>query len=180
MNSQTCKCGWWWQNDDVTLIPYTFVGGLFPGMIQALGGFFTYFVILAENGFLPWTLLGIRINWDDRNFNELEDTYGQQWVRIRDKAITSTGFKLSHTHTGFHILQPGRPTSRGRLLNIPATPASLPASWLSNGLISSSARPGGTPSFSRAWSKWGRTDSHQCVNKVTQLGCLWWVWAFIF
>jgi len=50
------------------------------GMIQALGGFFTYFVILAENGFLPYTLLGIRLDWDDRVVNDLEDTYGQQWV----------------------------------------------------------------------------------------------------
>lgn len=163
MHSQTCKCCWWWQNDDVTLVPYTFCvcvcGGVFPGMIQALGGFFTYFVILAENGFLPWTLLGIRISWDDRNVNDQEDTYGQQWVRSRNKAKTNTGFKYSHAHAGFNILQPGRPMSRGRLLNSPATPASLSASWLSNGLISSSARPGGTPYFSRAWSKWGRTYS---------------------
>lgn len=50
-------------------------------MMQALAGFFTYFVILAENGFLPKDLLGIRINWDDREFNDLEDSYGQQWVR---------------------------------------------------------------------------------------------------
>lgn len=54
-------------------------------MMQALGGFFTYFVILAENGFLPKTLLGIRIMWDDREVNDLEDTYGQQWVRSVDK-----------------------------------------------------------------------------------------------
>lgn len=51
-----------------------------PGMIQALGGFFTYFVILAENGFLPTTLLGIRLDWDDRSKNDLEDSYGQEWV----------------------------------------------------------------------------------------------------
>lgn len=49
-------------------------------MIQALGGFFTYFVILAENGFLPTTLLGIRLDWDDRSKNDLEDSYGQEWV----------------------------------------------------------------------------------------------------
>ncbi|KAJ3594460.1 hypothetical protein NHX12_003767, partial [Muraenolepis orangiensis] len=49
------------------------------GMLQALAGFFTYFVILAENGFLPRTLLGIRILWDSRDNNDLEDTYGQQW-----------------------------------------------------------------------------------------------------
>lgn len=55
------------------------------GMIQALGGFFTYFVILAENGFLPRTLVGIRLNWDDREVNDVEDSYGQQWVRSRAK-----------------------------------------------------------------------------------------------
>ena len=49
-------------------------------MIQALGGFFTYFVILAENGFLPSRLLGIRLDWDDRSMNDLEDSYGQEWV----------------------------------------------------------------------------------------------------
>ena len=49
-------------------------------MIQALAGFFTYFVILAENGFLPSTLLGIRVSWDNRYCNDLEDSYGQQWV----------------------------------------------------------------------------------------------------
>jgi sodium/potassium-transporting ATPase subunit alpha len=49
-------------------------------MIQALGGFFTYFVILAENGFLPSRLLGIRLDWDDRTTNDLEDSYGQEWV----------------------------------------------------------------------------------------------------
>lgn len=52
------------------------------GMIQALGGFFAYFVILAENGFLPTQLVGIRLNWDDRSVNDLEDSYGQQWVRV--------------------------------------------------------------------------------------------------
>lgn len=51
-------------------------------MIQALGGFFTYFVILAENGFLPSALLGIRVKWDDRWVNDVEDSYGQQWVSL--------------------------------------------------------------------------------------------------
>jgi hypothetical protein len=51
-------------------------------MIQALGGFFSYFVILAENGFLPGNLVGIRLNWDDRTVNDLEDSYGQQWVSV--------------------------------------------------------------------------------------------------
>lgn len=52
-------------------------------MIQALAGFFTYFVILAENGFKPPDLLGIRVSWENRYINDLEDSYGQQWVSER-------------------------------------------------------------------------------------------------
>lgn len=48
--------------------------------MQAVGGFFTYFVILAENGFLPWDLVGIRMGWEDKYLSDLEDSYGQQWV----------------------------------------------------------------------------------------------------
>lgn len=59
-------------------------------MIQALGGFFSYFVILAENGWLPSLLVGIRLNWDDRSNNDLEDSYGQQWVNITLHQITQT------------------------------------------------------------------------------------------
>ncbi|KAM4556085.1 sodium/potassium-transporting ATPase subunit alpha-2 [Fundulus diaphanus] len=65
------------------------------GMIQALAGFFTYFVILAENGFHPRDLLGIRIKWDDREYNELEDSYGQQWTYEQRKIIEFT------CHTAF-------------------------------------------------------------------------------
>ncbi|KAJ8268539.1 hypothetical protein COCON_G00137110 [Conger conger] len=65
------------------------------GMIQALGGFFTYFVILAENGFLPSRLVGIRLDWDDRNKNDLEDSYGQQWTYEQRKIVEFT------CHTSF-------------------------------------------------------------------------------
>lgn len=53
-------------------------------MIQAVGGFFTYLVILAENGFLPLDIIGLRVSWEDTYNNELEDSYGQQWVSISD------------------------------------------------------------------------------------------------
>uniref|UniRef100_A0A8C5FLA5 Sodium/potassium-transporting ATPase subunit alpha n=1 Tax=Gadus morhua TaxID=8049 RepID=A0A8C5FLA5_GADMO len=65
------------------------------GMIQALAGFFTYFVILAENGFLPSTLLGIRVSWDNRYCNDLEDSYGQQWTYEQRKIVEFT------CHTAF-------------------------------------------------------------------------------
>ncbi|XP_038613601.1 sodium/potassium-transporting ATPase subunit alpha-1 [Tachyglossus aculeatus] len=67
------------------------------GMIQALGGFFTYFVILAENGFLPSGLLGIRVDWDDRWVNDVEDSYGQQWTYEQRKIVEFT------CHTAFFV-----------------------------------------------------------------------------
>ncbi|XP_041843554.1 sodium/potassium-transporting ATPase subunit alpha-3b isoform X1 [Melanotaenia boesemani] len=67
------------------------------GMIQALGGFFSYFVILAENGFLPSRLVGIRLNWDDRSLNDLEDSYGQQWTYEQRKIVEFT------CHTAFFV-----------------------------------------------------------------------------
>uniref|UniRef100_A0A8C5MT43 Sodium/potassium-transporting ATPase subunit alpha n=1 Tax=Leptobrachium leishanense TaxID=445787 RepID=A0A8C5MT43_9ANUR len=65
------------------------------GMIQALGGFFTYFVILAENGFLPSRLVGIRLDWDDRSCNDVEDSYGQEWTYEQRKVVEFT------CHTAF-------------------------------------------------------------------------------
>jgi sodium/potassium-transporting ATPase subunit alpha len=58
-------------------------------MIQALAGFFTYFVILAENGFKPYDLLGIRLNWENKFLNDLEDSYGQQWVSRKGRLVHS-------------------------------------------------------------------------------------------
>ena len=51
-------------------------------MIQAAAGFFTYFIILAENGFLPTDLFGIRNDWDAKSVNDLKDSYGQEWVSL--------------------------------------------------------------------------------------------------
>ncbi|KAF3839279.1 hypothetical protein F7725_017996, partial [Dissostichus mawsoni] len=67
------------------------------GMIQAVAGFFAYFVILAENGFLPSRLVGIRLNWDDRSVNDLEDSYGQQWTYEQRKIVEFT------CHTAFFV-----------------------------------------------------------------------------
>lgn len=52
------------------------------GMMQAAAGFFVYFVIMGENGFLPVRLLGLRKEWDSKAINDLEDSYGQEWVSI--------------------------------------------------------------------------------------------------
>ncbi|XP_062302269.1 sodium/potassium-transporting ATPase subunit alpha-1-like [Osmerus eperlanus] len=67
------------------------------GVIQATAGFFVYFVILAENGFYPWDLLGIRINWENKDLNDLEDSYGQQWTHESRKIVEFT------CHTSFFV-----------------------------------------------------------------------------
>jgi len=67
------------------------------GMIQASAGFFVYFVILAENGFLPWDLFGKRRPWDSIAVNDLTDSYGQEWT-YRDRKV------LEYTcHTAFFV-----------------------------------------------------------------------------
>jgi hypothetical protein len=38
------------------------------------------FVILGENGFRPYDLLGMRAEWDSKAINDLKDSYGQEWV----------------------------------------------------------------------------------------------------
>ena len=67
------------------------------GMIQAAAGFFVYLVIMAENGFWPSKLLGIRKKWDSPAINDLEDSYYQEWT-YRDRKI------LEYTcHTAFFV-----------------------------------------------------------------------------
>ncbi|XP_045154307.1 sodium/potassium-transporting ATPase subunit alpha-4 [Echinops telfairi] len=67
------------------------------GMIQALAGFFTYFVVLAENGFKPLDLFGIRLQWENKYVNDLEDSYGQQWTYEQRKVVEFT------CHTAFFV-----------------------------------------------------------------------------
>ncbi|VDP82724.1 unnamed protein product [Echinostoma caproni] len=50
------------------------------GMIQAAAGFFGALAVLAENGFTPLMIFGIRKNWTSRAVNDLQDWYGQEWT----------------------------------------------------------------------------------------------------
>lgn len=52
------------------------------GVMQAAAGFMTYLIIMGENGFHVRRLLWIRDEWDDPMVDDLEDSYGQQWVRL--------------------------------------------------------------------------------------------------
>jgi len=65
------------------------------GMIQAVSGFFTYFVIMGENGFRPGFLIGLRGEWDNRDNNALADSYGSEWTYEQRKNLELT------CHTAF-------------------------------------------------------------------------------
>ncbi|KAK2817848.1 hypothetical protein Q7C36_021781 [Tachysurus vachellii] len=67
------------------------------GMMQAAAGFFTYFVVLAENGFMPLSLIGLRIDWDNRDYNDVVDDYGQEWTYESRKILEYT------CHTAFFV-----------------------------------------------------------------------------
>merc|ERR1711962_1947926 len=67
------------------------------GMMQVTAGFFTYFVIMAENGFLPGFLFQLRKEWDNRSNNAVADSYGQEWTFIQRKDLELT------CHTAFFV-----------------------------------------------------------------------------
>ena len=64
-------------------------------MIEAAAGFFTYFVLMGEHGFLPSRLLSIRRSWDSQAIDSLEDSYQQEWTFSQRKSLeyaTNTAF----------------------------------------------------------------------------------------
>ncbi|CAM4839351.1 unnamed protein product [Rotaria magnacalcarata] len=67
------------------------------GLIQAGAGFFSYLVIMAENGFLPSRLLGLRKSWESSEINDLQDSYGQEWTFEQRKQLEYT------CHTAFFV-----------------------------------------------------------------------------
>ncbi|XP_011883537.1 PREDICTED: sodium/potassium-transporting ATPase subunit alpha-like [Vollenhovia emeryi] len=67
------------------------------GVIEACAGFFTYFVVMAEHGFLPKRLLGLRSQWDCSAVNDLEDSFGQEWTYEQRKILEYT------CHTAFFV-----------------------------------------------------------------------------
>lgn len=61
---------------NLRLIRYSY---LQIGVIQAIAGLMTYFVIMADNGFRASTLWNIRKQWDQEGITDLQDSYGQEW-----------------------------------------------------------------------------------------------------
>jgi len=67
------------------------------GMMVTGAGFFTYFVVMAQSGFYPLKLIGLRSTWDSVSINDLEDSYSQEWTYNERK-------ELEHTcHTAYFV-----------------------------------------------------------------------------
>uniref|UniRef100_A0A8V5HFI0 Sodium/potassium-transporting ATPase subunit alpha n=1 Tax=Melopsittacus undulatus TaxID=13146 RepID=A0A8V5HFI0_MELUD len=62
------------------------------GIMQSVGAFVTYFTVYAEQGFLPSTLLGVRVNWENNAINDFEDSYGQEWTKYQRTYLQWTGY----------------------------------------------------------------------------------------
>uniref|UniRef100_A0A8B9BKX1 Sodium/potassium-transporting ATPase subunit alpha n=2 Tax=Anser TaxID=8842 RepID=A0A8B9BKX1_9AVES len=62
------------------------------GIIQSVGAFVTYFTVYAEQGFLPSTLLGVRVDWENNAINDFEDSYGQEWTKYQRMYLQWTGY----------------------------------------------------------------------------------------
>ena len=70
---------------------------MIKGLIEAAGGFFSFSVVLTENGFWPSRFFGIRTFWDDNKINDVLDSYGAEWTYEQRKTLERA------CQTGFYI-----------------------------------------------------------------------------
>lgn len=50
------------------------------GAIQSFAGFTDYFTAMAQEGWYPLLCVGLRSQWEDVHLQDLQDSYGQEWV----------------------------------------------------------------------------------------------------
>lgn len=53
---------------------------LSPGAIQSFAGFTDYFTAMAQEGWFPLLCVGLRPQWENHHLQDLQDSYGQEWV----------------------------------------------------------------------------------------------------
>lgn len=49
--------------------------------MQSFAGFTDYFTAMAQEGWYPLLCVGLRSQWEDVHLQDLQDSYGQEWVR---------------------------------------------------------------------------------------------------
>nr|XP_015840522.1 PREDICTED: sodium/potassium-transporting ATPase subunit alpha isoform X2 [Tribolium castaneum] len=59
------------------------------GMMEALGAFLVYFLIMAEFGFMPMGLINIRNDWESQG-KLLNDSYGRTWNHSQRRVLENT------------------------------------------------------------------------------------------
>ncbi|KAH8253010.1 hypothetical protein KR032_003140 [Drosophila birchii] len=64
-----------------------FVSHILLGTIEAAAVFTTYFMFMVDRGFLPMSLMNANIQWNDESFNDLMDSYGQEWSSAERKQL---------------------------------------------------------------------------------------------
>uniref|UniRef100_A0A8D3DLJ1 Sodium/potassium-transporting ATPase subunit alpha n=1 Tax=Scophthalmus maximus TaxID=52904 RepID=A0A8D3DLJ1_SCOMX len=64
------------------------------GAIQSFAGFTDYFTAMAQEGWFPLLCIGLRSQWEDVHLQDLQDSYGQEWVNIKMCDWLGTGFLL--------------------------------------------------------------------------------------
>ncbi|CAG4950106.1 unnamed protein product [Colias eurytheme] len=57
------------------------------GLIEFAAGMFAYFIVMAEHGFYPYQLFGIRQKWDNEAVSDVQDSLGQEWTYPERKEL---------------------------------------------------------------------------------------------
>ncbi|KAK1894775.1 Potassium-transporting ATPase alpha chain 1 [Dissostichus eleginoides] len=50
------------------------------GAIQSFAGFTDYFAAMAQEGWYPLVCIGLRAHWENVHFQDMQDSYGQEWT----------------------------------------------------------------------------------------------------
>lgn len=64
-----------------------------PGAIQSFAGFTDYFTAMAQEGWFPLLCVGLRAQWENDHLQDLQDSYGQEWVSDGPSEITAAARK---------------------------------------------------------------------------------------
>lgn len=92
-----------------------------PGLMQAVGAFVVYFAVYAQEGFRPTALISLRVEWEKDYVNDLEDSYGQEWVRRSSappSCLAQPGAELSFTWMAFSGAEKVNTLSVGRAVGL--------------------------------------------------------------
>ncbi|XP_013146714.1 PREDICTED: sodium/potassium-transporting ATPase subunit alpha-like [Papilio polytes] len=57
------------------------------GLIEFAAGMYAYFTVMAEHGFYPSDLFGIRERWDNEAVTDVRDSLGQEWTYEERKEL---------------------------------------------------------------------------------------------